>query len=193
MPVNIRVWSGSRSARIVDMTNAHKIGKKCRVFYFEGCACSWSSDPIVHLSINATHDVMQEVNPTTDHEVSNDVTFDDLVARVKAKIDKHSAEGAKWISSRESEIRGVDAPREVMFHLSSDKKFSVQIDDSGVTLCALDDVNEWREITSRQSHAKAYVLARKVWDKVTKASTRYEATEILRAAGCNLHGYCGLD
>jgi hypothetical protein len=94
--------------------------------------------------------------------------------------------------SAELTVRGVDAPKEPL-QAGVEGKWSAGADESGVSLSQLDDVNEWREITHGQMPARAYELARKVWDRVKAARTRIEASDIPTAASCKLHGYCGLN
>lgn len=88
----------------------------------------------------------------------------------------------------------VDAPVEKLTHCV-EGVFGATADENGVSLSAHNDPwNEWREITSSsQSRTQAYRLAAKVWDRVKECLTLSEAAEVLRAAGCKLHGYCAID
>ena len=73
--------------------------------------------------------------------------------------------------------------------------WSGEADEDGITMCDLKDrYNGWTEITpSGQSKARAYELAAKVWPHVQAAGTLADARDILRNAGCSLHGYCSMD
>ena len=53
MKISVHVWSGSRTAAIIDMANAGKVGKVCRRLYVEGVA--YAGDRIGYDKTSATH------------------------------------------------------------------------------------------------------------------------------------------
>lgn len=188
--VHVDVWSGSRTARITDMTNAGKRGKTCRVVSFD---CYDGDGAHVIDRLCATPEQVKaregkqawvlESGPV--HEV-REGSFDELIASLRPLVKNPS-------NVHEYEIKGIRAPRPILTH-GVEGVFSACANESGVSLSDLNDPNEWREATDhRQSEARAYELAAKVWDRVKQAKTMREASAILRDAGCRLHGWCGRD
>lgn len=187
MTIHVRVWTGAGSARVVEMTNAGKRGKMCRMVRFSG----WSpcgGDETAQRSSRLCADVLHFLTVTVNAESNYDLVADGIRQFVRA-----AALPEGMASVHDEEIRGIDAPREPL-RAGIEGLWSASADEEGVHLRDLKDVNEWTEITSsKQTNAKAYELAVKVWDRVKEAKTRYEASTILHDAGCKLHGFCGLD
>jgi len=194
--VHVRTWSGSRTARITDMTNAGKRGKTCRILRVMGMGCDYwigNGNPVVQAAIRCTQDLMHFLSKA-ESDVPVEVTFDDVREFVLLTISTYRAMGVTegQVSAHDEEIKGIDAPREPLT-AGVDGKWSASANESGITIHDLNDVNEWTEITHGQTGARAYEIARKVWGQVELAQTRYEAMTILRNAGAKLHGYCGMD
>jgi hypothetical protein len=191
MAIHVRTWSGSRSATITEMTNAGRRGKRCRVLRIEGCAGDpWSSDEPWAKAVRHSQAILGEVA-----RYGAECDFDVVAARVGYLVGRAREEGVPegHLGSRVESIRGIDAPRAVLT-AGVEGKWSASIDENGVHLRDLNDVNEWTEITAHgQSRAEAYRLAASVWAKVEAATTRRDASHILSAAGCRLHGYCAMD
>ncbi len=168
--IHVQTWESGCSGRITDMTNAGKRGKRCRVIRFanrgDTATCSIFYE-IKALPLSLSFDTAAEM-------------LREMVARVDG------------VTLDEELIRGIDAP---VTPLSAGVagKWAGHADQTGISLSALDDINEWREVTIRQTGPAAYAIARKVWERVKTAATVYEAGRILREAGASLHGYCGMD
>lgn len=184
MAIHVKVYSGSGNGTITDMANAGKRGKTCRTLTFLGDAAAVIDRLCTTPEQRAARGGCYALECRPVNEVRPD-DFDAVCGEVRA---------AAHPTTRliDGEIRGVDAPRPVLT-AGVAGKWSAGADETGVSLHDLDDVNQWTEITFKQSPAKAYELARKVWDRVKAAATRYEASNILTAAGCRLHGYCAMD
>lgn len=179
MAIHLTLWIST--ARIVDMTNAHKRGKTCRVVELDAHTSTGSA----FIRGTLTNWVKTPETKAAFGVFLPDVDFDTLLANIKAR-------GTDDIYLREREIRGVDAPRETLSHTT--ETFSVTVNSSGVHLRDLvDRHNEPTMITSGQTALSAYSKAKKVWDKVTAATSYYEVADILRKAGCKLHSYCAVD
>lgn len=176
----------SNSIRIIDMTNAGKRGKKCKVFDFCGSSSYGRSIPET-IEERITYEIKQFV---TSEEFPK--TFDESVSAIMAKIKDSGTSFPFYVKS--FEIKGVDAPRKKLY-AGLEGVWSGYVDSNGVHLADLTDkLNEPREITHHsQSYNKAYDLAAKVWDKVQGAKTINEASQILRDAGCKLHFFCAMD
>jgi hypothetical protein len=174
--INVRVWSGSGSAFVVEMANAGKRGKTCRALRISTSAV-YDRDPaygeVRHFLSN-----LEGLDGTQD--------FDDVVTMARAV----KAEAPSFEFYLES-VRGIDAPKAKL--LARNEKFSASADESGVHLADLTDhCNEPRAL-SRGSASRAYDLAKKVWSRVELAETFHQAVEILESAGIDLHCYCGMD
>jgi hypothetical protein len=162
--IHISTCTGSRSVRIVDMTNAGKRGKVCRV---------------IHDSKIDGFDTFHQMTRTTGNAIVA-MSFDDAASMMPETADLE-------------EIRGVDAPlprREVMhdnFSLTLDTNGAHLRDNR-------DQINWPTTITShRQNNRTSYMKALKVWDKLKAATTYYECVELMSDAGCVLHSYCAMD
>jgi hypothetical protein len=185
MTIHVRVWSGTGSARVTDMTNAGKRGKACRVLRFSGWMPFGGEE--FH---QRCRDLCAQVLSYVQAQPA-DADFDPVAARVR-EIVQASGLPEHAVAVYDETIRGIDAPRPVLTAGVSGK-WSASASEDGVSLRQLDDVNEWTEITHGQTPARAYDLAANVWPKVQAARTQVEASDILGAAGVRLHGYCGLD
>lgn len=192
--VHTRTWPGSGTATVTDMANAGKRGKTCRVLRFNGWGAGAARPGTPE---DRCGGFCQGVCHWLDG-ISLHTDFEALRAELLARLAAYTAgdpEAARvyGIVVRDEQIRGVDAPA-VPLTAGVPGAWSAGADETGVTIRDLDDVNEWMEITpSRQSGSEAYRRAAKVWARVRTAKTRLEASAILRAAGCKLHGYCGRD
>jgi hypothetical protein len=188
--VHIRTWTGSGVATVFDMTNAGKRGKMCRVIRFSGWGNSAMSDTPEGKASDFSRGVCHWLNA-----LPLSVPFDVIRAEMGAKFEefRRTAGNPFGIEIHDEEARGVDAPKPPLT-AGVPGKWSAPADEDGVSIHALDDVNEWTEITSSSQHKNvAYQKAAKVWDRVRKAKDRHEAHAILTAAGCKLHGFCGRD
>jgi hypothetical protein len=195
MAIHIQVWSGSCTARITDLRHAYRRGKTCRVLRVSGVPWDpWSvnGDKVKEAAVSYTRYQMANFGEGGFHP---DGDFDVARAAVLNVIDQARKEGVPegYLACFDETIRGIDAPREKLV-AGVPGKWSGSADETGVCLLALDDVNEWAEVTHpSQTDSRAYDLARKVWHRVQQAATLHEAADLLREAGCRLHGYCRLD
>lgn len=199
--VHVKVWSGSRTARIIDMTNAGKIGKRCSTLRISGA--SWSASPFEtedqKAARQASESLIAQLEGLGEH-VSNggqvlDYDFEMLTGAVLHRVNAAHAAGSpeSYLNAFGESIKGIHAPRRPLT-AGVEGKWSAIADESGISMRQLDDVNEWSQITRHgQTGPQAYKLAAKVWDRVKQCSRMGEAAEILRAAGCKLHGYCAMD
>lgn len=185
--LHIQVWIGSQSARITEMKNAGMRGKTCRVLRIQGDPARWAttqSDKFREAAFVSTQ-IFSYIDKLT-----GDERFDGVVLDIEA-LD--TCKQKDCVSVAIETVKGIDAAKEPLT-AGVDGKWSASADADGVSLCQIDDVNQWAEITSsRQTCHQAYTCAAKVWDAVKTAKTLSEASGILRAAGCKLHGYCGMD
>jgi len=189
--IHVQTWN--RSARITDMTNAGKRGKKCEVFSFRGVL--WDGGPgldeLQALEARWTIEICRGIKA-----LSPDTSFAAAKTAVFAALANAYAEGVSpnMVACYEEEIRGVDAPVSKLTHRVPGI-FSVCADETGIHMRAENDpCNEWTEITAHgQSPSQAYRLAAKVWPQVCECQRLGQAADVLRAAGCKLHGYCAVD
>lgn len=191
--IHKQIWSGSRSARITDMINAGKRGKLCRVLRVSGAP--WdvgvSKDSTESSAVHYSQQILlavERLDPST--------PFDDARQSLLAVLAEARNAGVPedYVNIYDESCRGVDAPREKLTHCVSGV-FSCGADETGIRLHSLNDPhNDWTEITPcKQSGPRAYDLAHKVWDQVQQCATLREASDVLRRAGCKLHGYCAID
>ena len=195
MATHIRTWPGSGCITLTDMTNAGKRGRTCRTLRLSVPSWGQWEHRLNCEGYDAARQCAAELVATlTPGTVATD--FDDAAGLALFAVAKARAAGANsaLVESHDGEVRGVDAPKPVLT-AGVDGVWSASAGDDGVCLRDLVDVNQWTEITpsSKQTAARAYELARKVWDRVAVAPTRYEASKVLAAAGCKLHGFCGMD
>jgi hypothetical protein len=186
--VHVQTWVGS--ATVTDMTNAGKTGKRCRVLRVSGASWDeWAGDDVQKLAARLTRQIIRLLN-----ELDTANCFAMVRDRLTELVDEARADGVPegYLSIHDEEIRGIDAPRPVLT-AGVEGVWSGSVDEGGVSLHALDDVNQWRECTHGQTGAAAYKIASAVWGRVKEAKTLHEASSILRDAGCRLHGWCGLD
>lgn len=192
--IHVRTWSGSQAARITDMANAGKRGKRCRVLRFSGAGWSTSStlSERQNEAANATREILGFVE-----RLDPSASFDEVAGTIAGMIDlarkAHDLPEA-WLTCCADEIRGVDAPRPVLT-AGVAGKWSASADENGITVNdEVDQNNLPCMITpSGQQSSRAYDLAAKVWDRVRSAASFSEVGEILGAAGCKLHYYCRMD
>lgn len=190
--IDVRTWNGSRSATMTDMSNAGKRGKRCAVLRFSGVSYPGSSD-LAKQAILATDEIMDVIEGFKTSETLDFGTAAGIVEAMVAHARKAGIpEG--YVSSYRDEVRGVDAPVPKLVHCVPGV-FSAVADNDGLTLTDLaDHYNEWTEITpSSQQNSHAYRLAAKVWSSVAQCSNLHDAANVLRAAGCKLHGFCAVD
>lgn len=190
--IHVQVWSGSGSVRIVDMTNAGKRGKQCKVLSVRGEGSRWI-DPSQVVQQKAM-DYTQEIILAAEG-FSADAKFEDVAAAVEVIAKKAYADGVMpvWLEMELREIRGVDAPKTKL--IFENEKFSACADDDGITINdKVDANNEPSMITSHvQTKGAAYAVAAKNWDKVISAKTFSEVGKLLSEAGARLHYYCRMD
>jgi hypothetical protein len=189
MPIHVQIWTGARNARVTDMTNAGKRGKTCRLLRFSGC--SWFfNNPISTLAAECTDEVfgrLEGLAPDCDWEKAVEIVRNVVDACRAAGVPEH------FVACYDDETcKGIDAPKPKLE--AGNDKWLGWADSDGIHLRDLTDRNnEPCECTFKQTNAKAYTLAAKVWDKVKEAETMHGASEVLRAAGCKLHGWCAVD
>lgn len=197
--IHVQTWGGSCTARITDMMNAGKRGKRCRVLRFSGCP--WGTGQgteLQQLAKQFTNCIMHALIEYAEGRLSllSGQTFDEVREKIRWEVQEARNAGvpATYVEAYDDEIRGVDAPVAALTHVV-EGVFGASADEGGVSLSAHNDpYNEWREITpSSQSKGQAYRLAAKVWTKVKECRTLSEASNVLRDAGCRLHGYCAMD
>ena len=176
----------SNSIRIIDMTNAGKRGKKCKVFDFCGTLHYEGGIPET-IEERITYEIKQFV---TSEEFPK--TFDESVSAIMSKIKESGTSFPFYVKS--FEIKGVDAPKEKLIAGLSGV-WSGYVNENGISLSDQTDQNNLPcEITHHtQSDNTAYRLASKVWREVQQAKTMREASNILEKAGCKLHSFCAMD
>ena len=188
MPINVRTWSGSHTARITDMTNAGKRGKRCRVLCFIGHVSPVKPD---HPETAYTLRIYRAIA-----ELDRAMSFDAAAELLVGLICEAYAAGCSEYGVRifEEDIRGVDAPREVL-EAGIAGKWHARADEDGIGLYDDEDRNnEPAMITAHEQGAnKAYDIARKCWHLVKAAPSFHAAGEILRQHGARLHYYCRMD
>jgi hypothetical protein len=184
--IHVRIWEGG-SATVVDMTNAHKRGKKCRELRF----CGWmpyGDDPKVVTARDTTSGVLGYLRG-----VSMDADYDQVRARVIEMILTAGFGNDRTVTTYDEEIRAIDAPREAL-KAGVENKWSGRADESGIAIDDLtDQINLPCCITSGQTGSRAYELARKVWEQVKACQTFSQAWDVLSKAGCQLHYFCRMD
>lgn len=183
--LHVQTWECG-SVRLTEMNNAGKRGKVCRVLRFIG----WrpcGGDETARRAAAFAFDVLQWAK-----DRAGALEFDAARAQLEAMV--AAAElPAHAASVNVEEIRGVDAPREVLT-AGVDGKWAASVDVNGVSVSDLEDRNnEPAMITTRQTGAAAYAAAARVWAQVQACGTFYQVGEVLRAAGCRLHSYCRMD
>lgn len=191
MTIHIQTWSGSMSARITDMTNAGKRGKRCRTIRFQGTALGYAcGNPLWQLAGERTNEIIGRLQG-----LATETSFDDALTLVSRAVDVARIDGiGDTLINYEVETgcRGIDAPKPLL--TAGNDKWSGSADESGISLRDnQDQYNEPRQCTHRQTHAEAYRLAAKVWEQVQQAETMHQASDILSAAGCKLHYWCAVD
>lgn len=196
MGIHIKTWVGSGTAGVTDMANAGKRGKTCRYLRVSGVSLDYlDSGAVGSVPFRKAAEATAEVLRYLDH-VAPATDFNTARAVVLGLVEKARGAGidANLLTVYDEEIKAIHAPREVLAAGVNGVWYGSASED-GVYLHALDDpYNEWTELTpSSQSKSRAYDLARKVWEAVKKALTLHEASEILRAAGVKLHGFCAID
>lgn len=198
--VYIRTWSGSGSARVVEMTNAGKRGKRCRVLRF----CGWFNsagdrESAAYRAHSLTAGIVNYLaelvggSAYSGNGTTNAVSFDEVRRTILAMI-ADAGDTSNAVHLYDEECRGVDAPKATLT-AGVGGVWSGHVDDNGVYLADLTDQhNDPRSITRHdQANNTAYAFAAKVWARVQEAKTFGEAERILSDAGCRLHYYCAMD
>ena len=188
--IHVRIWSGSKCGEITEIINAGKRGKMCRVMRWGGVDYlekEPETRPGQNAAVKATFALMVlcgKLSPECDYDAAVRMCREDLAQYPGAEV---------LVKIEERTIKGIDAPREKLV-AGKDGVWSGHADENGISLLDhTDHYNEPAEITTRQSTSEAYRLAAKVWEKVKQAASMHEASDILTAAGCQLHGYCRMD
>lgn len=202
MKIHVQTWQGSGSAQIVDMTNAGKAGKLCRVLRVMGwynmtCGSS-ETNPEAVKAHRQTGRVMMYLAKLATGDICGhacnvvEADFDAVAKQIETIL--ADEDKTAHVSTYREEIKGIRAPRPVLT-AGVQGQFSASADEDGISICDhVDQYNLPRMITpSRQSGSKAYKLAAKVWAAVEQATSFREAGDILSAAGCQLHYYCAMD
>jgi hypothetical protein len=192
MAIHVHVWKGSGSARVTDMSEAGRRGRKGRVLRVSGDGrdgCDARGNPVAVAAVEATRQILAFLE-----RCDRGVSFAEACGTVEGLVALARGAGVPegLLMTYREEIRAIDAPRPLLT-AGVEGKWSAGADEDGIHLADLADVNEWREITFGQTKARAYDIARKVWDRVCQAKTLHEASRILTDVGAKLHGYCGLD
>jgi hypothetical protein len=197
MSVHIEIWEGGPSARITEMVNAHKRGLDCRVLRVS--CVRWHCDPLKlkpeqQLAARYSTEMMAHISEIQRLSSHVAFAFDDIREGLISLVNLARSKGAgdSYLSVTDETIKAIRAPR-VALTAGVEGKWSASADESGISMLDLVDVNQWREITHRQTAARAYEIAAKVWPRVQAAPTLRAAAEVLRQAGARLHGYCGMD
>lgn len=193
--IHIQIWSGTGSMRIVDMANASKRGKTCNAFCVRGEQPRWVSEDRTEqrAAMHYTRAIRLLVGGDEARGV-REVKYEELLAQVQGLVAQARADGVNenWLSIHLETVRGIDAPKPRL-EFSNDK-FSACADEEGIHLSDLVDQNNLPAMcTFKQSGAKAYDIAAKVWDKVKTAKSMYDAGSILSGAGARLHSWCRMD
>lgn len=189
MPIHIQIWTGSRSARVTDMTNASKRGKTCRVLRFSGCDLI-ASMPESHRGAELTDEMLgrlEGIDAGTDFDAVAELLNNAAQHARDCEVSEH------WFRVCEDDpIRAIDAPKPKLE--AGNDKWTGWADNEGIHLRDWTDrFNEPCACTFKQTASKAYSLASKVWGKVKEAETMHAASEVLREAGCKLHHWCAVD
>lgn len=176
--VAIKVWIGGPSAEVVELANAGKRGKTCRVLRLSAFVPYGGQPSQFALWIG-----------WGDLAAMGAESFDAIEA--KARSLANPADSREVVAL--SEIRGVDAPRATL-SAGVEGVWSASATADGITVADLSDRNnDPRWITSGQSKGAAYEKAAKVWASLSECKTAGEAAILLGRAGCKLHGYCAVD
>ena len=191
--IHVKTWTGACNARITDMTNAGKRGKKCSVLRFKGALWGHGvGTPDQQHAKEVSTQIFYAIEDLRDESPSCD--FATAAGIIETMIADARLQGIpeSYIAVYREEIRGVDAPVEKL--TAHGDGWNALADENGITVNDTRDLyNEPCMITSRQKKSQAYRLARKVWDRVAKAISFHEVGDILREAGCNLHYFCRVD
>src|SRR3990167_3295878 len=189
----MKLWTGSRSARITDMTNAGKRGKVCRILRVSGTP--WQPGNYANLTTDQQNalDWSDRVFSAcyviprgcdSDGQILH-LEFDQVTAPIRALVTEARASGIpEWACATYDETcKGIHAPRPILTAGVSGK-WGASANETGISLRQYDDVNEWSQITPHdQTGPRAYELAAKVWDRVKACDKMSQAADILQAAG----------
>ena len=193
MQIHVRLWTGCRQVRITAMSNAGKRGKKCRTLSYLGTEEPLRlPSPESSLAWEHSERIYQAL-ASLDCETTS---FDDAVALVTDLVEQARLAGVSetWLRFFQNEVRGIDAPK-LELTAGIPGKWSGTASEDGIRLHDLaDPYNEWTEVTHpRQTNARAYEIAARVWPQVQTARSVHEAACVLREAGADLHGFCAVD
>ncbi len=186
--IHVQTWTGSGSFRITEMLNAGKRGKTCRILRFSGWTVSRNDEP--YLTINRfTGDMVAWAAslPTTSD-------FDAVATEARSRLVAASLPTHAASIYADEVIKGICAPRPVLT-AAVPGKWSAHADIEGVVVNEDADQNNLPCCITQhgQTHARAYELAAKVWDKVKASESFSKACDVLREAGCKLHYFCRMD
>jgi hypothetical protein len=168
---------------MTEMDGAYKPGVRLRVLRL--CGHYGNDEPLQGIALNLR--IFAEELPAT-------TSFDDAERMIRARfveLCRGVAVPDHAVPVRDRDIKGVYAPRvPLVFNCP---RWGIKVDEGGISMHDDDRHNEGREITHDQSGARAYDIARKVWEQVIQAPTMSTAAHILTEAGARLHYYCGMD
>lgn len=182
--IHVRTWTGSGTGRVTEMRNAGKAGKTCRALRVLGTSYTGPGYAGAQQATCSLMALLEAADPAE--------SFDSIAARLRAIVAGLTGSEAIAVTIEEETIKGIDAPR-ALLTAGVPGEWSAKADEDGICLRDLRDVNEWTEITHRQTKAAAYTIAARAWPAVLTATTRGQASDILRTAGARLHGYCAMD
>jgi hypothetical protein len=186
MAIFLQIWTGGCNAKLVDLTNAGKKGKTCKVL-------NLGSNHSPEQANFICHTLPSYLSPPDAEQAKRGGIVVGMEYEALARVMRGGAAAFVGMTYHEEDtMKGVDAPKTT---LSVEKaKFRVTVDSSGVCIRDLTDkYNEPTAITTRQKPSAAYQKASKVWEQVRSAETFSEAQSVLSAAGCKLHSYCAMD
>jgi hypothetical protein len=163
---HVRVWQGSRSARITDMSYAGKRGKRCATFHFSGCdGCVNLAHAGNRIAADATCAVLARLQELD--KSAEPISYADVCQAVRSMVNEALAQGANpyYLRVYDDDIRAVDAPKPIL-EAGVEGVWRGTADAGGIRLADDSDKNnEPRAITSGQSNNVAYKIAARTWGR----------------------------
>jgi hypothetical protein len=188
VPLHVHVWKGSRTARVTDVANAGKRGKTCTQFVVMATCPDGKSDE-AHAKYNFCTGALHEIE-----ELPRQMSLSELGIFMGKLVERAREAGLseRQFSVEMGQIKGIHAPRKPLSYVR-DGEWFVEADENGIRMGQLNDPNEWRDITIRQSAARAYEIAEQVFPLVANQQSYSQMRDLFTRAGARLHGYCGMD